>query len=73
MAEMPKEIFIDVRPLAWTTTKPTVPGFYWHRQSYHVGSYMCYFDDDEVHYTDGTVWNMNAEDGEWYGPLDPPV
>jgi hypothetical protein len=64
--------------MTWTTTKPTVPGWYWWRWN-HGRPMMC-----EVvrHYSgDGTLWESkggnlyqlpHGELAEWAGPIHEP-
>lgn len=57
----------------WTTDKPTKPGFYWFRETNGEERYMVKV------YNDGTMWRSHyieeekMTEGQWAGPLEPPV
>lgn len=63
--------------LAWTTEKPTKPGFYWYRLNDHDDSPVIVSvgpDTDMVGpWPDGSDSRLSKENGEWAGPLEPPA
>ena len=61
--------------LRWTTTRPTVPGWYWMR--YESVSeqriYMVYVSARRIRNAD-KWWGVGFDqDAEWAGPIEPPA
>jgi hypothetical protein len=63
--------------LNWTTKKPTKPGWYWYRGECkgNIVKVIHYIDDDG----DGPYLATSEDlvltdlDGEWAGPVEPPL
>ena len=65
-------------PLLWTTTPPTVEGWYWQRHSGEGFSYrritLAYELKGELFWFIGDdMKTVSQFQGEWAGPLTPPV
>ena len=64
--------------LNWTSVKPAKPGWYWWRQD-NKEAQMCrvweWWDKPElyVRIEGGDSVLINTLDGEWAGPVEPPL
>jgi hypothetical protein len=62
---------------AWTTKKPTKPGWYWYRgeSDGHTEKVLHFIDDDGdgPYLATSDDLALNDLDGEWAGPVEPPL
>lgn len=72
--EMPKVSLwaIPCIDLAWTKEKPTNPGWYWwkHNDEWGKSLIMVISVNADLYSPHGFVSEL---DGEWAGPLEPPI
>jgi hypothetical protein len=54
---------------AWTTDKPTMPGWYWYRNKPAQEAILVRFDGINYFPMDSNAW---LDLGEWSGPITPP-
>ena len=63
--------------LAWTTERPTKPGWYWNRGQFNGNTVkVIHFIDDDgdgPYIATSEDLALNALDGEWAGPVEPPL
>ncbi len=61
--------------LRWTTTKPTVPGWYWYRGDAHEADAFIVEVDSvgQFQWPDGGYQEVSLAKGEWAGPIEEPV
>ena len=63
--------------MTWTTEKPTKPGWYWYRGECggHTVKVIHYIDDDGdgPYLATSEDLNLTDLDGEWAGPVEPPL
>ena len=57
--------------MTWSKEKPTVPGYYWYRNSYRLD--VARITGLSAHFTTGLTVSLEHVNGEWSGPLEPPV
>ena len=60
--------------MSWTTEKPTMPGWYWHKGPFFEPMIFL-LDKDEtgaMFLLEGGCWEFDELDGQWAGPLEPP-
>lgn len=67
---------LNVTGLIWSADKPTKPGFYWFRENNELFRDELYMVEVRG---DGTMWRSHyieeeiMTEGQWAGPLEPPV
>jgi hypothetical protein len=63
--------------LAWTTERPTKPGWYWYRGQFNGNTVkVIHFIDDDgdgPYIVTSDDLALNDLDGEWAGPVEPPL
>ncbi len=69
--------------MTWTTTKPTVPGWYWWREPEHNDNEpeIGHVFKDDLTAELRVLWTTDCPfadlvkeyDGQWAGPLEPPA
>lgn len=66
---------LDASKPQWTTEKPVREGWYWWRNHRKVkdASMTQVFKDHEGCHAEGYKVAAHYWDGEWYGPLEPPL
>ncbi len=76
----PKHVFgysHESEGMIWTTKKPTKPGWYWYRgeSDGHTEKVLHFIDDDGdgPYLATSDDLALNDLDGEWAGPVEPPL
>jgi hypothetical protein len=63
--------------LAWTTKRPTKPGWYWYRGQFNGNTVkVIHFIDDDgdgPYIATSEDLALNDLEGEWAGPVEPPL
>lgn len=63
--------------MTWMTEKPKRPGWYWYRSEcdVHTVKVLHYIDDDGdgLYLATSEDRVLNDLDGEWAGPVEPPL
>lgn len=62
----------DPTPLAWSDGKPTVPGWYWYRESERHPSIMANLTNPTTLWIGDQITNVNEHAGQFAGPIPPP-
>lgn len=62
-----------MKPLKWTSTKPTKPGWYWWRTvTTQPGVYEVYHANGTLKVYWPKIEKVSAIEGEWAGPIPEP-